>query len=507
MKFKECGLIQELFPLYAENLLREDSAEAIRQHLDGCPGCAREWESFRRPLPDPLLQENLLPEEAAENRLFSRLRKTAIAAVLLVVLGGAGIAYASYHAGKHVGLDDPSYRFAQELGLFTEIHQSKTVGDYLVKLEKGLFDSTRSVLFISFSSSVKDIPQLIVRDENGQEYQQKSGRGWQNKYFMFEFEPLLLEARNITCAVSLQEKPADPGESTVPDAEFTIPVDMVKTAQYTTIVYPNQERELADLRITLDKTVLGVSETEFRVRFDWPLDGSVAGIGFSNGMAYFPTSVRKMPETTAPPPGGGAPPPGGMMPGYAASCGIYYRPDDPPENRPALYDMSGRQEVSAEEGEYRTTQFPCQVLAILKFAPIKQGTKQLEMLLPPLHLYKKAENTPGLQLIFKDKNELNLEQSLDLSQGKLIVEKAWLEHDQLFLSYRIESSPETQYLLPHFKLTDLQNMKQGQMRFDRQDSRVVSFSLLNKEAKEFKLQLDSLGQPLPREKFILDLQE
>jgi len=499
MMSKECSLIRELLPLYAENLVSEETKEDIKTHLTECDHCSQEWELFNKPLPDPLPMERALPQKSLDNRLLGRMKKTITVAVLLLVVGGAGLAYASYNAGKHIGIDDPAYRFAQELGLFTEINQTQEIDGLRVTLGKGLFDSTRSILFLSFSGPYKDFPQVSLSDENGNQYNQKSGKGWQNKYVMLEFEPLSLDTQQVNVSLGMSEQEND-------SLEFTFPVDVVKTAQYTTIIYPNQERKLSNIKITLDKAVLGVSEAEFKVRFDWPVDGSVAAIGLGVGIAYFPTSVRKVPDTP-PPPGLGAPPPGGLTSGYAATYGVNYRSEDPPENRPALYDLTGRQEVSVEGGEYRTTQFPCQVLAILKFAPVKQDTQQLELLLPPVYLYKKVEGSPILHLNFEEKNELNLEKSVLFPQGKLIIERAWLEKNQVYLSYRLESSARPETILPHFELKDAQDVKQGQMRFDREKSQVIILSLYDEGAKEFYLNLDSIGQLQPREKFSIYLSE
>lgn len=242
------------------------------------------------------------------------------------------------------------------------------------------------------------------------------------------------------------------------------------------------------------------------MRFDWPVDGSVAGIGLDGDAAYFPTSVIEAPNTP-PPPDLGAPPPGGLRSAYSATYALFYRPEDPPENRPALYDLTARQEVPAEEGEYRTTQFPCQVMAILKFAPVNQKAKELELLLPPVYLYRKVESSSKLHLSFKGETELNLEKNLALPQGKLIIEKAWLEQDQLFLSYRLESTLNPVTLLPHFELTDTRGERLGRMRFDRENPQIITFALFSKGNKEFLLNLDSMGQLQPREKFAVNLGE
>jgi hypothetical protein len=347
MNLKECSLIQELLPLYEENLVNKETAEYIEEHLSGCSYCAEEWANFLKPLPDPWEGAKATAPKSTENRVVKRIKKTVLLALLLIVMGGTGLAYASYTAGKHVGRDDPSYRFAQELGLFTEINQSDTIGGIQVNLENGLFDGTRSVLFVNFSSPVQEIPMISLTDDQGKDYHHKSSKGWQSKYFMFELEPLDLDTQNINVSIALMDQDGKEGEDR---AEFNVPVDVIKTAQYTKIIYPNQEKDLADLKIHLEKAVLGVSESEFEVRFDWPLDGSVAGLGIGRGTAYFPTSVREMPETPSPP--GGAVSPGGLMSGYAASYGVNYRMEDPPQNRPVLYDLTDRKEVEVQGAEY-----------------------------------------------------------------------------------------------------------------------------------------------------------
>ncbi|HHX51110.1 MAG TPA: hypothetical protein GX711_06695 [Clostridia bacterium] len=499
MKSKECSLVQELMPLYAENLIGAETAEHIKRHLANCADCAQEWENFILPLPNPFAMEKLTPTQGAENKLLARLKKTIIAVVLLIFLSGMGLAYASYTAGKNVGLEDPAYRFAKELDLFTEIKQTQTIGSLQATLNKGLFDSTRSVLFIDFSSPIKIMPQINLIDDTGQQYEQKSGKGWQSKYYMLEFEPVDLETQELTVTLSLDD-------AAQAQAEFTFPVDVAKIAQYTKIVYPNQEKKISDLKVSFEKAVLGVSESEFKVRFDWPVDGSVAGISLGRGGAYFPTSVTKVPATP-PPPGMGAPPPGGLMSSYAATYGVNYRPQDPPENRPALYDLTGRQEVQVEEGEYRTTQFPCQVVATLKFAPMKRETEQMELLLPPVYLYKKIEEHREIHLNFEDKNELVLDRNIAFPQGKVVIEKAWLEKNTVYLSCSIETSATPETILPHFVLTDNQGMEQGQLSFDRENPQLIMFSLYNEKTQELCLSLDSIGQLLTRENFTLDLRD
>ena len=500
MKLKECDLVQELMPLFSENLLSEETAGFVKEHIAGCNSCARVWEDFTRPLPDPITVEGHAPQK--DIKILFRLKRTAAAVIMLLVLGASGLAYASYTAGKHVGMDDPDYRFAQELGLFTEINQTKEMDGLGATLEKGLFDGTRSVLFLSLSDESKDIPMASLVDQTGHEYQFKSARGWQGKYFMLEFEPIGLEAQEVTVSLAMNMTEETQGQ----EAEFTFPVDVVKTVQHTKIVYPNQKKELPGLDISLEKTVLGVSETEFKIYFDWPVDGSVAGLGIGRGSAYFPTSVVEVPDT--PPPPGLAPPhPGGLMSGYASSCGISYRTGDPIAGRPVLYDMTSRQEVEVQQGEYSTTQFPCQVKAIIKFAPVKPETDSLELMLPPLYLYEWTEDSPKVYLDFGEEDKLSPDEELAFPGGKVIISRAWLEEGRIFIEFSMEGPERPDTLLPHFELVDTGSNKQGHMYYDWEDPQLVTFSLFDEEARQFTVSLDSIGRLLPREKFILDLTE
>lgn len=497
MTVKECSLTQELLPLFVEGLISEDTAQYIENHLAECDDCAKAWNTFKQHVPDPLNQNIELPQKGQEYKVITRLKLSAVIAVLLLVMSGAGLAYASYYAGKHVGMDDPVYRFARELDLFTEINQTKSAGNVRATLDKGLFDSTRSILFIQFSAPGTAIPRVSLFDDFGNQYEERRGKGWQNKYFMLEFEPLKLETQNVTVSMSLTEEASDM-------MEFTFPVDVLKTAQYTTVVYPNQEKNLNKLKIGLEKAVLGVSETELKVQFDWPTDGSVAGISLGKGEAYFPTSVRKAPETP-PPPGMYPLPPGGLISGYAASYGINYRAQELPDTRPALYDLTGRREIEVQGGEYRTTQFPCQVEAIFKFAPIKMDTEQLEFLLPPVYLYEKLQKTAQIPLDFRERETADLQQTISYGEGRFIIEKAWIEKKKVSLSYRLDAADDMRIILPHFEITDREGKKQGQMRFDQENPQVITFYLFNEEIKEFELVLESTGRLLTRERFTLDL--
>ena len=43
----ECNVVRDILPLYLENMVSEETAESIKEHLDDCPECAAEFEAMK----------------------------------------------------------------------------------------------------------------------------------------------------------------------------------------------------------------------------------------------------------------------------------------------------------------------------------------------------------------------------------------------------------------------------------------------------------------------------
>ena len=43
----ECSVVRDILPLYLENMVSEETAEAIKEHLEACPECAAELEGLK----------------------------------------------------------------------------------------------------------------------------------------------------------------------------------------------------------------------------------------------------------------------------------------------------------------------------------------------------------------------------------------------------------------------------------------------------------------------------
>ncbi len=53
MKEINCNIIRDLLPLYEDGVVSEDTAQLVREHLEGCPACREEYERMHAPTPVP----------------------------------------------------------------------------------------------------------------------------------------------------------------------------------------------------------------------------------------------------------------------------------------------------------------------------------------------------------------------------------------------------------------------------------------------------------------------
>lgn len=83
-----CPIVRDLLPLYIDQVVSPETAQAVEDHLGDCPDCRREYESLTADLPVPL------PEGTDTSRQFGDMmkktkRRETLRAVLSVVLVAA----------------------------------------------------------------------------------------------------------------------------------------------------------------------------------------------------------------------------------------------------------------------------------------------------------------------------------------------------------------------------------------------------------------------------------
>ena len=96
----ECSIVRDLLPLYVEKMVSEETAEFIKEHLESCSECKKNWESCIEPqITQPTPQENEpAPLINIKRKLRAKkIRAVVITAVLIVALAVGFFAVSAKH--------------------------------------------------------------------------------------------------------------------------------------------------------------------------------------------------------------------------------------------------------------------------------------------------------------------------------------------------------------------------------------------------------------------------
>ena len=85
----ECSVVRDILPLYAENMVSEDTAESIKEHLENCPDCREELEKLLEPVSvEPVSVE---PEIDIDAEPLKRLKKALLMKKVKTILCTAAV--------------------------------------------------------------------------------------------------------------------------------------------------------------------------------------------------------------------------------------------------------------------------------------------------------------------------------------------------------------------------------------------------------------------------------
>lgn len=158
-----CAIVQDLLPVYDEELCSPESREAVREHLAQCPQCARSLRPIHIPVAEPKKQEK------AVLRSFRKVRRRWIASILLVlillpILGGVG--YLSWNQYQGEGI------------CFTNLDEISKASDFVKLLEKGQYEkaakcldysvdheSIQEALSLTWQDNMPNVQQVQIGDE------------------------------------------------------------------------------------------------------------------------------------------------------------------------------------------------------------------------------------------------------------------------------------------------------------------------------------------------------
>ena len=146
----ECSVVRDILPLYLENMVSEETAESIKEHLENCPDCAAEFEAMKSGKTVEKIGEEVQSDfEAEVLKSIKNIRKKFRKKVLRV--GGiiAAIIAAILIAGSVLLHLFPIYRIAQI-----------SLNDYYSK------DQMKMALYIGSASDREEvIPVLLLANK------------------------------------------------------------------------------------------------------------------------------------------------------------------------------------------------------------------------------------------------------------------------------------------------------------------------------------------------------
>lgn len=112
----ECSIVCDLLPLYAEDMVSEDTAEFVKEHLGNCPTCRAELEKLRKPV-QPVAAQHV-PDIDAEP--LKRLKKALLMEKVQAILCTAAVLLALMLSWLSFLTAPEYFAYSQELVTVTE---------------------------------------------------------------------------------------------------------------------------------------------------------------------------------------------------------------------------------------------------------------------------------------------------------------------------------------------------------------------------------------------------
>ncbi|KAF1084311.1 hypothetical protein SPSYN_02087 [Sporotomaculum syntrophicum] len=486
----ECEIIKDLLPLYADGVVSRATLEMVERHLTECASCRQ------------LLNESTQPvfakSPAAKNspitgidKAWGRLRQVAAVFMACIIISASTIAWASYQAGRNMALRDPSFQQANDMDLFTEVNQTQKLGPYTITVDKILLDSARTTVFYSVDPQLEVDSNIHINlsDDKGVHYDPRGGRGIQGKYFVYDLEPVNLDAQKL--ALSFNDG-ATPGET-----QFVIPVDPTLVAQNTREIYPNLKKTIESVELALDRAVLGLSESTIFFRVRWPQDNtSIAGVGIGQDSPMYtvmgpngPTSVESRGSSTPPAP---------MIKEYGAFL---------PGHWADLIDETNGRRIKLNETRTQTDPVTGGITGTFHFEPADPSARELKLTSPPLYLYRFPDQEQTMEFNCPRQGEQALNGVFSYENVTYSLEKAVIEDKQLVFYFSFEGTGDKppHYYRPEFRIKD-QDLEfwHGHIRMEWLEQNQLKISFPMPENDRVTLQLRSVGERMPKVDFELD---
>lgn len=82
----KCCVVRDVLPLYIEDMVSEDTAAFVREHLNTCGECRQEYEAMRKPLDTDPVEIEAAPIKKIKTKLFIKKAQAVLLAVILAAV-------------------------------------------------------------------------------------------------------------------------------------------------------------------------------------------------------------------------------------------------------------------------------------------------------------------------------------------------------------------------------------------------------------------------------------
>lgn len=210
-----CGVVRDLLPSYVENLLGEDSREAVERHLKTCPACTAQMEAMASPSEEAKAAE--AAESAKEVDYLRRVKKGTLKKIALAVIGTATVllgcaALKLFVIGTPLQVQTAHAEVVQQQTGYVQIHVSSmgsanAYHGWQVETVDGVASIyAREVLASAWFNSGGGTVFVNLTDDHGEKIREiwlggpKSGRLlWQEGLVISQKTLNLLEAKTPYC--------------------------------------------------------------------------------------------------------------------------------------------------------------------------------------------------------------------------------------------------------------------------------------------------------------------
>lgn len=174
MRETKCTIIQDILPLYIDEVISQDTKEMIEEHLVHCEKCQKEFEAMRRELFIPA--ENKAPIFKKINKKW-RNKKWKIS-----IISALATAFILYGVFAYVVYYETVIPYSKNLIKIEKQNDHKLVSHYYGKGYSGVHEThpmpleidgeKKNVSFIFYTKTIADSPSrnLINNEKNEREY-------------------------------------------------------------------------------------------------------------------------------------------------------------------------------------------------------------------------------------------------------------------------------------------------------------------------------------------------